>query len=73
MMPISLGTSDFYSAPYSRIYYSRDGFNSIKRCICIARSSRLIPDKANSRLSDSLVMVQVVVVLVKVQVGIMYS
>jgi hypothetical protein len=40
--------------------------------VLYARSSKLIPDKANLGFRF-LVMVQVVVVHVKVQVGIMYS
>jgi photosystem I P700 chlorophyll a apoprotein A1 len=44
MMPISLGTADFM-VHHTRIYYSRNSFNSIK--VLYARSSRLIPDKAN--------------------------
>jgi hypothetical protein len=61
----------FYGSPYSCIYNPRNSFNFIKS-VLYARSSKLIPDKANLGFRF-LVMVQVVVVHVKVQVGIMYS
>ena len=33
MMPISLGTADFYGTPYSCLHYSCDCFNFTKRCV----------------------------------------
>jgi photosystem I P700 chlorophyll a apoprotein A1 len=71
MMPIQLGTADFM-VHHIHAFTIHVTVLILLKGVLYARSSKLIPDKANLGFR-SLVMVQVVVVHVKVQVGIMYS
>ena len=71
MMPIKLGTADFM-VHHIHAFTIHVTVLILLKGVLFARSSRLIPDKANLGL-DSLVMVQVVEVLVKFQDGIITS